>query len=192
MKSVLSVCNYMSGESILSCSPVNSVSTSPTASAQVIRLVGGSASNEGRVQVFRSGEWQTVCDNAWDLNEANVACRQLGYGYAIKVVTQTLFGRGTGEQWGAYFHCRGNESRLDNCFTASSSCSHSEDVGVICSTSSEYRIQYQYYSCIIVMIATDVELDTRFFPGSLHWHFVLKMLNMNGTLYSLSDILRMC
>ena len=120
-----------------------SVSTSPTGSAQDIRLVGGSVDNEGRVEVFRSGEWQTVCDNGWGLNDADVACRQLGYGYAIRVVTNALFGRGTGGQWEASFSCTGRESRLDNCFTSSSSCSHSEDVGVICSTSSEYRIRYQ-------------------------------------------------
>ena len=143
MKDALGMHNYMSGKFILSCSPVNSVSTSPTGSARDIRLVGGSASNEGRVEVFRSGQWQTVCDNSWDLNEADVACSQLGYGYAIRVVTNTLFGRGTGGQWEAEFYCIGSESRLDNCFTSSVSCSHNDDVGVICSTSSEYRIQYQ-------------------------------------------------
>ena len=120
-----------------------SVSTSSTGSAQDIRLVGGSANNEGRVEVFRSGQWQTVCDDGWDLNDADVACRQLGYGYAIRVVTNALFGQGTGGQWDASFSCTGRESRLDNCVTSLSFCSHSEDVGVICSTSSEYRIQYQ-------------------------------------------------
>ena len=106
---------------------------------QDIRLVGGSANNEGRVEVFRSGHWQTVCDDGWDLNDADVACRQLEYGYAIRVVTNALFGRGAGEQWKDSFSCNGNESRLENCFTSSSICSHSEDVGVICSISGEYR-----------------------------------------------------
>ena len=125
------------------------MSTSSTGSAQDIRLVGGSVNNEGRVEVLRSGEWQTICNSGlgdgWDLNDADVACRQLGYGYAIRAVSNGNFGQGTGGQWKASFFCTGSESRLEDCSTSSSSCSHSEDVGVICSTSSEYRIQYQLY-----------------------------------------------
>ena len=90
-----------------------SVSTSFTGSARIIRLVGGSVYNEGRVEMFRSGQWQTICDDGWDLNDANVACRQLGYGYAIRAVTNALFGQGTGGQWKASFSCRGSESRLE-------------------------------------------------------------------------------
>ena len=127
---------------IVSYLSVASVSFFCTGSAQNIRLIGGRVYSEGRVEVFRSGEWQTVCDNGWDLNEADVACKQLGYGYAIRVMINAPFGRGTGGQWDAYFYCTGSESRLENCRTSSSSCSHSEDVGVICSTSSEYRILY--------------------------------------------------
>ena len=44
-----------------------------------VRLVGGSLSNEGRVEICQSGEWKTVCDNNWSQNEARVVCRQLGY-----------------------------------------------------------------------------------------------------------------
>ena len=43
-----------------------------------IRLVGGSSSLEGKVEVCVDIGWGTVCDGEWGTADANVACRQLG------------------------------------------------------------------------------------------------------------------
>jgi len=44
-----------------------------------VRLVGGSTTFEGRVELCINHAWGTVCDNSWSTNDGNVVCRQLGY-----------------------------------------------------------------------------------------------------------------
>ena len=54
-----------------------------------IRLIG-SKSWEGRVEIFLSGEWGTVCRNGAGTYDARVVCRQLGYNVYSKHSDQTL------------------------------------------------------------------------------------------------------
>ena len=47
----------------------------------MIRLQGGSYSNQGRVEVYCNGQWGTICDDGFSSTDARTICKQLGYNY---------------------------------------------------------------------------------------------------------------
>ncbi|XP_014878823.1 T-cell differentiation antigen CD6-like isoform X2 [Poecilia latipinna] len=102
-----------------------------------IRLAGaGSPRCSGRVEVYHNNIWGTVCDDYWDLNDANVVCRELNCGTALKATSTAFFGQGTGEIWLDDVSCSGNEASLTQCGHRGfgiHDCGHWEDAGVICS-----------------------------------------------------------
>ncbi|XP_035676060.1 scavenger receptor cysteine-rich domain-containing group B protein-like [Branchiostoma floridae] len=104
-----------------------------------IRLVGGRSSSEGRVEVYYDGQWGTVCDDDFDMNDAHVVCRQLGYGSAAEARSQAAFGEGSDPIWLDNLACGGSETNIGNCSHngwGSHNCGHSEDAGVVCLKSS--------------------------------------------------------
>ena len=50
-----------------------------TCTEGTIRLIDGSTTTEGRVEVCQNDAWGTVCDDGWTDVDASVVCRQLGY-----------------------------------------------------------------------------------------------------------------
>ncbi|XP_063968185.1 deleted in malignant brain tumors 1 protein-like [Lytechinus pictus] len=101
------------------------------------RLVGGSGSNEGRVEVFYDGGWGTVCDDQWDIEDAHVVCRSLGYARASASNGSAAFGQGTGDIILDDVLCTGSEPNIAFCQYyqdgyKSHNCGHHEDAGVVC------------------------------------------------------------
>ncbi|XP_078685532.1 uncharacterized protein LOC144918544 [Branchiostoma floridae x Branchiostoma belcheri] len=102
-----------------------------------IRLVGGSGPNEGRVEVrpADSFRWGTVCDDGFDLKDAEVVCRMLGYPNVYGIRLYAYFGRGPGPIYMEDLQCDGTESSLFNCSHKGwgiHDCSRLNVVGVVC------------------------------------------------------------
>ena len=67
--------------SLYTCMHVYTASNTASANCTtgIVRLVGGSTPNAGRVEVCINKVWGTVCDYGWGAADANVVCNQLGF-----------------------------------------------------------------------------------------------------------------
>ena len=102
-----------------------------------VRLADGTSPLEGRVELNHGGVWGTICDDDWDINDANVICNSLGHNGATAAVLQGGFGRGA--EGSPIFlddvDCTGRESAIEQCNHRGfeeNNCGHLEDAGVRC------------------------------------------------------------
>lgn len=104
--------------------------------ASNVRLANG-GDNYGRVEVYHNGQWGTVCDDLWDINDANVVCRELGFFSASSAPHQAAYGQGSDPIWLDDVACHGGEAALRDCshqgtWGVSGRCGHSEDASAVC------------------------------------------------------------
>ena len=84
--------------------------------AVAVRLVNKCDTQyEGRVEVYYNGKWGTVCDNEWDLNDAEVVCRELGYGPAISARHEMFYGQSNDQILLDNVSCVGTERSISEC-----------------------------------------------------------------------------
>ena len=113
-------------------------SQDPSVECSAVRLVNGGAYC-GRVEVNLNGIWSTVCDDYWDMNDANVVCRQLGLSSAASTPHGAAYGQGSGYIWIDDVNSQGGDaSPFDYAhyptWSKSYRCSHTEDASVVCNT----------------------------------------------------------
>lgn len=97
----------------------------------------------GRVEIYYDGVWGTVCDDSWSFADAEVVCRQLGLGPAIRTYYNAYYGEGEGPIILDDVFCSGYESRLDECDNAglyNHDCYYWEVAGIECSAGTKMRI----------------------------------------------------
>ncbi|KAM9232930.1 scavenger receptor cysteine-rich domain-containing protein DMBT1-like [Leptosomus discolor] len=125
-----------------------------------LRLSGGRNGCEGRVEMYDGSSWGTVCDDLWDLTDAQVVCRQLGCGQPTAAPGRARFGPGSGRIFLDDVRCRGDEPSLQMCRHRGwgvHNCAHYEDASVICAAP---------YFCGGSISNASGMLQSPFYPGS--------------------------
>ena len=102
-----------------------------------VRLRGGPSWNQGRVEIYHDGKWGTICDNDFDIVDADVICRMLGHKGAWSTYCCGWFGYGIGEIWLDSVQCSGDETSIAQCSHGGwgnheDVCTHYNDAGVYC------------------------------------------------------------
>ena len=101
----------------------------------VIRLVDGPDNATGRVEVYYNGTWGTVCNDDWDIYDARVVCRQLGFRGPLNAYKSGRYGQGSGQILLDSVRCSGSESSLFSCKhrgVGNHYCDHNEGASVRC------------------------------------------------------------
>ncbi|XP_030851604.1 deleted in malignant brain tumors 1 protein-like [Strongylocentrotus purpuratus] len=109
-----------------------------------VRLVGGPYDAEGRVQVLYDGSWGTICDDTWDLRDARVVCRMLGFDGALDAPGSARFGEGSGDILLDDVGCEGTEDNLADCAHLGirvHNCGHGDDASAVCYSGDPFQVR---------------------------------------------------
>uniref|UniRef100_A0A3B3I8K8 SRCR domain-containing protein n=1 Tax=Oryzias latipes TaxID=8090 RepID=A0A3B3I8K8_ORYLA len=107
-----------------------------------VRLENGSSRCSGRLEVKSNNSWSSVCEDDFDLLDAEVVCRELGCG-APSVLQGALYGEAEAPILSREFLCEGHESVLLDCGSSwrkTKACPPDKAVGLTCSDPATVRL----------------------------------------------------
>lgn len=104
-----------------------------------MRLVNGTVPSRGKVEVLYGGDCRPVYSYGWDLQEANVVCRQLGYNGAKVAADDQVFIEQRCTTCKRIMldnvHCDGNEMLITECrHSGLGVCLHGITTSVVCNS----------------------------------------------------------
>ena len=104
----------------------------------------------GIIEINHDGSWRGICDDGWGLNDATVACTQLGFRGAVRSISSLT--RPEAEFWLTSVACEGHERYLDHCSFKSwdvPNCNRFEYAGIVCTPNGELM-----FVCLFVCLFT--------------------------------------
>ncbi|XP_042592282.1 deleted in malignant brain tumors 1 protein-like [Cyprinus carpio] len=114
-----------------------------------LRLTKNSSCS-GRLEILHNQTWMSVCDAAFDQQDAEVVCRELDCGAPVEVLGAAAFDKGDAQMWTQEIQCRGNESQIHLCTTSPShenNCSHDNYQGMLCADKKNVRLVGGHSRC---------------------------------------------
>ena len=125
---------------------------------EYVRLVDGQHSAEGRVEMYNpnTGLYGAIYSSGWDLSDAQVICKMLGYPYAIYARSGSgIYGSGSWYSVAYSFGCSGTENDIYDCTFQDYYSSTSSTAAAICSGKEncyiDERIQFRAFIIVIYM-----------------------------------------
>ena len=114
------------------------------------------------------GVWGAISSSNWDINDARVVCRQLGYSSGAKVaLTDDVYGPVSGPVWITNLQCTGSETNVMECFhdglgNKTELQRRDHIASVICKDSSFTNGNKRFHLCIVTHSSVDVLLSNRY------------------------------
>ncbi|XP_032446826.1 scavenger receptor cysteine-rich type 1 protein M160-like isoform X4 [Xiphophorus hellerii] len=143
---------FQSGSELKNCLPYdeNGDRSHEIICSDSVRLVQGTNRCSGRLEVKTDQSWSSVCEKDFDLQDAEVVCREIGCG-PPSVHQGALYGEAEAPVGSREFLCEGSESALLNCSSRKSSgrnsCSPGQAVGLTCSDQDNFRLVGEASRC---------------------------------------------
>ena len=103
--------------------------------AKLVKLSNGTAKNNGRIEVYHNEQWGSICHRGWDINDAHVVCRMLGFQGATAAIPRSFYGAGDLNISLTNVQCSGDESMVHLCphdGWGNHGCTADEIAGVSC------------------------------------------------------------